>query len=200
MMKNSINQILLYVCTPLLGFIGGFFGAYTKKRGENLATKADFDELLKQHKITQGVKLELGHSDWVLKEQKTIKRQKLEEFILALYETEEWLDDYRSEHVFFIKTIQTKISPIFKLEMITLLYFQEFDDEIHLYARNCLQERKNIIDTCKRILGSRNNIDLQKNEWESFKKVSIINYENRLEVIYAIKEKARKIMNELIIP
>ncbi|WP_139056982.1 hypothetical protein [Halopseudomonas pachastrellae] len=61
----------VFTITTISAFVGGTLGAlatsYLKKKGENLATKEDFDELLRQLKMTthetESIKIELTRSN-----------------------------------------------------------------------------------------------------------------------------------------
>jgi len=67
-MREFGLQPLVYVVlvgiSALGGLVGSFLTAYAKKRGENLATKADFDELLRQLRLqtaeTEKIKSEIA--------------------------------------------------------------------------------------------------------------------------------------------
>jgi len=61
--------LLLVVVSLLGGTVGAFFGAYSRKRGENLATKADFESLLqqlrRQTEETERIKSEIARAGWI---------------------------------------------------------------------------------------------------------------------------------------
>lgn len=48
---------------------GAFAGAYLRKRGENYATKQDFDELKERLRettaVAEQVRIDLSHNDWM---------------------------------------------------------------------------------------------------------------------------------------
>jgi hypothetical protein len=62
-------------------------GAYFKKRGEALATKHDFADLVEQLRTTtaaaEEVRLALSNADWTAREWKNTRRVKLEEMLVA---------------------------------------------------------------------------------------------------------------------
>lgn len=53
----------------LLSALGGFLGAYLKKKGEHFATREDFEQLLLQTKITtqetESIKTEIARNSWL---------------------------------------------------------------------------------------------------------------------------------------
>jgi hypothetical protein len=128
---------VLYALTTFVVACGAaYLAAYWAERGKNFATKTDFDEL-KKHlaintKIAEEIKTNISHEDWVLKENKTLKRVKLEELLLALYEVETWLDNYRAAQLYYDEEFKQK-SPMFKVEVLANLYFEDLAVEIRNY-------------------------------------------------------------------
>lgn len=78
---------LLWVgITIVAAAVGAGFGAYLKKRGENYATRVDFDHLIEQLRKTteaaEGVRTDIAHNDWSAREWKTLQRIKGEELLV----------------------------------------------------------------------------------------------------------------------
>lgn len=78
--------LLLFIQTILMlatAAAAAFLGSYLKTKGQNFATKRDFDELQKQlsenTKLVEAIKSEISHRDWVQRERTTFRRNKLEE-------------------------------------------------------------------------------------------------------------------------
>lgn len=59
----------LYLSAVVTAFVGGFLGAYLKRKGENLATREDYESLLQQVKRTtqetESIKMELAKGSWL---------------------------------------------------------------------------------------------------------------------------------------
>jgi hypothetical protein len=92
----------LMLCLALVvGFCAAYIGAYAKKRGEAFATKADFYELLSQVKVTtavaEEVKAKISHADWAAREERILRRAKLEDLVQAIHEVQRWQDEDRSK-------------------------------------------------------------------------------------------------------
>lgn len=70
-------------------FIGGFLGAYAKKKGESLATKEDFDSLLEQLKkttaTTEGIKADMAKGSWLHQQEWHLKEKYYSGVLDALY-------------------------------------------------------------------------------------------------------------------
>ena len=124
---------LLILITFVTTCISSFVFPYLKTRGKAFATEADFKSLLNQlektTKTTETIKNAITHSDWALKEFKLLKRNKLEELLITLYDIEQWISDQAS-NVLFRATNNKSVSPIKKLNLIGLLYFTELGTEI----------------------------------------------------------------------
>ena len=71
--------LLVVIVSLLGGTLGAFVGAYSRKRGENLATKADFDSLLqqlrKQTEETERIKSEIARAGWIHQRRWDLKRE-----------------------------------------------------------------------------------------------------------------------------
>src|SRR5262245_52346586 len=73
--------------TALSAGIVAWVGAYLKIKGENLATKQNFDDLLKQQeetaKAVEDIKSEISQRDWARREWANLRRIKLEALLAA---------------------------------------------------------------------------------------------------------------------
>lgn len=78
-----------YLIALVVPFIGGYLGAYAKKKGESLATKEDFDSLLEQVKkttaTTEGIKAEMAKGSWLHQQEWHLKEKYYSGVIDALY-------------------------------------------------------------------------------------------------------------------
>lgn len=118
----------------LLGvvIIGGaavsFVAPYLKTRGQSFATKADFDRLLDQlvqtTEVTEKIRSAVSLDDWKAKELKSLRRMKLEELLLAVYECEHWLNLHGDQKLFGQK-LDLAPDPKAKVATLAMLYFPE---------------------------------------------------------------------------
>jgi hypothetical protein len=83
----------------VVGAVAALGTSYFKTRGQNLATKHDFNELLKQQKDTaeavKTIKSDVGQRVWAQRERTTLRRIKLEALLEKMHECEEYLDRRR---------------------------------------------------------------------------------------------------------
>lgn len=124
---------VLIILLSLVGsYIGNFINSYAKKRGENLATKADIDEIKKQlastTEITEKIKNDIEHQVWRKQQIETIKRNKLEEYLQNIYVSQESLSkDMKNQ---YFKTNEViDIYAMSKATMLQKLYFPELKEE-----------------------------------------------------------------------
>ncbi|HEY7293019.1 MAG TPA: hypothetical protein VH583_24495 [Vicinamibacterales bacterium] len=71
--------LLIALVSLLGGTLGAFVGAYARRRGENLATKADFNSLMEQLRLqteeTERIKSEIARAGWIHQRRWDLKRE-----------------------------------------------------------------------------------------------------------------------------
>jgi hypothetical protein len=122
------------------GVATALFGAYLKKTGEHLATKAHFDELLSQleartklvetikedvTKRLDAVRSELAQRDWAAREWANLRRLKIEALLEKMNECREYVERY--QHSASEGKLLRERDPINDLETITELYLPELN-------------------------------------------------------------------------
>ena len=92
--REAINGAILLpwwatILVVVFTFAGGFLGAYLKRKGENLATKEDYDSLLKQVKqttsATESIKVDLAKGNWLHQQSWYLKEKYYSGILEALY-------------------------------------------------------------------------------------------------------------------
>lgn len=101
---------------------------YFGKRSETAATKADFEEILRQLRTstqtTEEIKTTLAHKDWSVKEYKTLRRTKLEKLMSAVFEVDQSTNLLTSFAL--LDAPLEDIQPVHnKIRLISKLYFPE---------------------------------------------------------------------------
>jgi len=84
--------VLYVIITAVAAALAAWFGSFFKTKGQNFATKKDFDELLKQLRanteLVETIKSEVGQRDWARREWANLRRIKLEVLFDTMHECE----------------------------------------------------------------------------------------------------------------
>lgn len=86
-----------YLIMLITAFIGAYLAAYIKQKAVNLATKENYESLLKQVKKTtsetESIKLELAKGSWLHQQSWQLKEKYYFELISALFQYKEQIDN-----------------------------------------------------------------------------------------------------------
>jgi hypothetical protein len=161
MQETWNNQLLIGLIIAIVAFIGSYLGSYLKKKGENFATKEDFNEILNQLKTqvtaTEQIKSKISHINWANQEWKTLRKVKLEELLSTVYESHEWISKETSYRVFNGPN-ESITNPFMKLRTIALLYFpKELGKEIDAYDEICCEYKVLLQNIHKEIIEAHDN-------------------------------------------
>jgi hypothetical protein len=100
-MTSDLN-LLSYLGLAVASLIGGAFGAYLKRRGENLATHADLDKLIEQMsavtETTENIKAAISDDVWDRQKQWEMRRDAVFEAVSTLGELANALYGLHSVH------------------------------------------------------------------------------------------------------
>jgi hypothetical protein len=207
--EHFLSQWPIYTLMLILAFIGSalasYLGSYFKKRGENLATKTDFNNLLAQIKATtiatEDVKSKISNLDWSTKERKVLLRNKLEELLHRLHELEDWQDEKRYIALYTEEKFITHSSTVSKATIIIALYFPELRQIVHNHI--LLHRKIMILLSNSRAeflkLKSKNDYagiaSMQNKAADDYLKI----YTEQIYSLASINDECHTIMNELII-
>lgn len=149
LLKNWWTYVVLIALLAVSGSISAFVSNYLRKRAETFANKADFDELLRQLRATtdaaESVRSVIAKNDWAEREWRTLRRIKLEELLTAMHAATHWLDKEMDAR-FFAEPMPSEASPIWKIEVLTSLYFPELQSEAGAFDLALAQYRSWIVD------------------------------------------------------
>lgn len=203
LLQNWKCYLLLILLIIACSFIASFVTSYSRKRGENFATKTDFDDLVKQlkatTKIAEEVKVAVNHSDWTLREWKTIRRIKLEELVNSIYEAKYWFEKDLSLRMYEGEE-HTDSSPFYKVTTIAALYFPELAIEVNdlmlIFSEFTLQ----ILDHQKKASFARKNSDMDAyaNCMDGYVSDYEIFYPKLVNVISEIENKVPVLMKAIV--
>lgn len=193
--------LLMLSMVFVVGTVAAYIGSYAKRRGENFATKADFADLIFQLKETTAaaevVKTKISHADWSTREMKTLRRLKLEELLLSVYELKAWQDVEMGVRI-YNSGKETMPSPLPKVELLTSLYFSEIESLIHEFTQLHSQLIILTLETHEELLKTANNDIAQRDKRNQFGQNWMLCYQKQLKAISAIEKQCRVLMAELV--
>jgi hypothetical protein len=117
------NFLAVQVIVTLLalGFVA-FVGEYSKTRGKNLATTADFERLQKElsanTQLVETIKADVGQRDWAAREWTNLRRVKLEELLNKVGDCDAFCER-QYHHILDTGSIPTERDFGSELDMIT---------------------------------------------------------------------------------
>ena len=174
LLENWRLYVLVIAIAALSGVVTAFFSSYFRRRGETYATRADFSELLAQlretTKAAEDVRSEISHADWKSKEWKTLRRIKLEELMLFIYETRDWITDQGSSKMFGSEPSALRDQQA-RLDLTARLYFPELWSDVQACSLTISQMKVMVIEASLAKLNSKNDINLFSTEVEKHKSV-----------------------------
>ena len=191
---------------------GTFGGAYLKRRGENYATKQDFDALLEQTrataKATEQIKNELSSETWLLQQKWSNKEKHYFLILSELTRVKVYLDrllNYRKEELKIIKSMGVSIglSPEANknLSFVKTQIAKELDVLDEKYMAFQVQSgparvflSSSATSELEKVIGSMSNVDVPTEMlWEQFE-----NLKNLVDIaINAVTDDAKKELERL---
>ncbi|MBC3807060.1 hypothetical protein H8K52_06850 [Undibacterium seohonense] len=179
--KNSFFYLALIAVSIVSGAISAFCVAYLKKRGENLATKEDFDNLLQQLKInttaTESIKVKISSDFAEASARKALIREKLENFIETTFFVEHWLEKSRNEQLKNEeKILEFSNSQMSRLLVYKMTYFPEIEHELNQFndsANAVWKWNSNVLYLLRRSKTDPT-IDLDKIDIQKFEKEELL--------------------------
>jgi hypothetical protein len=139
-----VNAVVMAV----VGILATLGTSYFRTRGQNLATKHDFEELKKQLKanteLVETIRSEVSQRDWTQREWTSLRRVKLEALFDKMHECETYLDHARSAAN--RGEIEDRPDVINQFDTISTLYFPELREEANEYYLACKELVIKILD------------------------------------------------------
>jgi hypothetical protein len=178
-----------------------FIVSYIRKRAETYATKADLDQLVRQLRATteaaEEVKTAIAHSDWTTREWKTLRRVKLEELVTTLYAVKQWLDKDMNVR-FFNEPKDSEASPLWKLELISYLYFPELVVETLAFRLVYWNYTQWIIEVQQKLVAASTDIAKRLAIFDAARPEMEAHYKKLIDATGAIELKAPALMKEIV--
>lgn len=201
LLENWRTYAVLVALLLLSGVASTLISTYIRKRAETYATKADLDQLIVQLKATtaaaEQVKSAIAQADWANREWRTLRRIKLEELVAAVHGARHWLDIDMNAR-FFSEKANSEPSPIWKLEVLTSLYFRELLPEANAMSLVYSQYVLWIIDIQKALSAAGNTTAQRQSVFDARLQEMAPHQAKLLLAISALGRKASAIMKEIV--
>lgn len=124
---NWVFWLLFFVVSGLSSLAASVLKAYGSRRGEQMATKADFNDLKQRlqvtTRLTEEIRSEVGHIEWRMRETYTTRRAKLEEFVQQIGTVSSTIDTWVSRMLVGDDFVAPDSECLNRLEMLARLYF-----------------------------------------------------------------------------
>lgn len=134
--------VLLLATTFVAGAAGAFLSSYFKKRGEALATKSDFNDLLEQLResthLAEEIKADVQSRYGETASVRALLRERTEALVMATFDLEQWLEQARSR-VIDGEPLGAESSPMSKISALRDIYFPEVVQEYFELQRRFLR-------------------------------------------------------------
>lgn len=131
-LNDPVFFLSLLAITTIASAIGSYISSYFKKRGEALATKADFQELLSQLKestqLAEEIKGDVQSRYGEAASMRALLRDRTERIVMATFDLELWLEQARSKAIDG-QSSEAGGSPMSKVSALRDIYFPEINVE-----------------------------------------------------------------------
>ena len=146
-------------------------GSYFRTRGQNLATKHDFEELQKQLKANtkrvEAIKSEVSQRDWAQREWTNLRRIKLEALLEKMHECESYLDRLR-DAAYSGLVPKERRDVIDEFDAISNMYFPELREETFDFSQECRKEAIALYKLGQAVLKAGDDSTARQSAWDGF--------------------------------
>jgi hypothetical protein len=168
-MEGLLTTINL-VIAALVGALSALGVSYFRTRGQNLATKHDFDQLSKQLRantqLVETIKSEVSQRDWAQREWTNLRRLKLEALFDKMHECETYLDRVRSAALDGKNEEERGV--IDQFNTIATLYFSELWEEAGEFSLACRELKLKLLTLGQAVLKAGNDTVARQRAYDDF--------------------------------
>jgi hypothetical protein len=167
----ALLVILNAVIAGLVSSLTALGVSYFRTRGQNLATKHDFEELQKQLKanteLVETIKSEVSQRDWAQREWTNLRRVKLEALLEKMHECDAYLDRLSSSCTRG-ESLDDKRDPINELDAIGKLYFPELENAVYDFYQSSKRLVVKALDLGQAINKAGNDLDARQSAYDTY--------------------------------
>jgi hypothetical protein len=193
----AINVIVM---ASAAGF-AAWFGSFLKTKGQNFATKRDFDDLQKQlsanTELVEGIKSEVSQRDWTQREWTNLRRVKLEALLEKMHESEAYLERLRSS-CDEGKLPDYEHDPIIELDAIGKLYFPELSNAVSGFYQRSKALAVIALDLGQAISKAGNDPDARQSAYDTYNPRFRALYEDLIYARHGLTAAARSLLERIM--
>ena len=161
-----VNAVVMAV----VGILATLGTSYSRTRGQNLATKHDFDELLRQleanTEAVETIKSEVSQRDWAQREWTNLRRIKLEALLEKMHECETYLERCRSAA---LEGSAGESGPVLDdFRTIADMYFPELRKETGEFVMECRLEAIALLNLGQTVLRAGDDSAARQRAFDNF--------------------------------
>jgi hypothetical protein len=198
----GLLMIVKVVIGVLVSALTALGVSYFRTRGQNLATKNDFEELQKQLKanteLVETIKSEVSQRDWAQREWTNLRRVKLEALLEKMHESETYLDRLRSS-CNRGEPLNDKHDPTNELDAIGKLYFPELSKAVSVFYLISKNMSVTALDLGQAMNKAGNDLDARQSAYDTYNPQFLALYEQlvlaRNDLTAAARSLLERIMN-----
>jgi hypothetical protein len=198
--QQALLLILNVVIAALVSALTALGVSYFRTRGQNLATKHDFDELQKQLKanteLVEAIKSEVSQRDWTQRKWTNLRRTKLEALLEKMHECQVYLGRQRHSAMDG-EVAKPERNPIDEFDVLAAL-FPELENEADRFSLIC--SRQNVLFSALgvEILKSRDDLTARQVAYDDFQSKFESDYEEFLVTRKALRAAARSLLERIM--
>jgi hypothetical protein len=200
---DRYGLVVYVVVAALVGAVAALGTSYFRIRGQNLATKHDFDELKRQLKdnteLVEAIKSEVGQKDWAQREWTNLRRIKLEALFDKMHECDAELE---RRHLAVVQGSPLKeerdyinefVNP---LQTISTLYLPELSIQTGEFYARCLRGHFAVVALDQNLRDAGDDSAARERAYDDFNR--IWKPDKRLNARYALEEAARTFLERIM--
>jgi hypothetical protein len=197
----ALLMVINVIIAALVSALTALGVSYFRTRGQNLATKHDFEELKKQLKanteIVETIKSEVSQRDWAQREWTNLRRGKLEALLEKMHESEAYLDRLRSSCNRGEPLADTR-DPTDELDAIGKLYFPELRNAVSDLYQSSKKVAVTALDLGQAINKAGNDPDARRSAYDTYNPRFRALYEELIHARHDLTAAARSLLTRIM--
>jgi hypothetical protein len=180
---DRYGLVVYVVVAALVGAVAALGTSYFRTRGQNLATKHDFDGLATKHdfdelqkqlkantELVETIKAEGGQRDWTARERTSLRRIQLEALLEKMNDCDNYLDQHRNRFLDGKGTDPDQRDYLNELNAMGSLYFPELEDEIRRFYLSGKNQMSLGLELAQALGSAGNDMAARESAYDTFRR------------------------------